>query len=141
MMDGHRTGMFRPFGARSFRAKYSRTSGCVSSETSVPAASRFTVSSFAVASRVKATFRCASLIPTSTSVRPGIAGGFSNAARQSAVAGRSNRPNRRRMATARAFFEQSLMPVPGTRNDENVLEWDNGSGGGRRVAGRSSLEL
>ena len=54
--------------------------------SSVPAASRFTVSSFAASSRVKATFRCASLIPTSASVRYGDGGRFQQ--RGEAVGGR-----------------------------------------------------
>ena len=76
---GARRARPRAVAVRSCRAKYSRSSGWASSESSVPAASRFTVSSFASSSRVKATFRCASLMPTKRLGQPGMAGAFRSA--------------------------------------------------------------
>jgi hypothetical protein len=80
----------------------------VSVQHEQPAVSRFTVSSFASCSRVKARLRCASLVPTSGSVRSGMAGTFHKALRQPASAGRSNSPSSR--LTPKAYASKARSP-------------------------------
>ena len=73
---------------------------------------RFTVSSFASSSRVKAMFRWASVIPMSDSVRSVMTGDCFSTVRQSAEAGRSNSPSRRSTPIARrpSLFSSSSLP-------------------------------
>jgi hypothetical protein len=64
-------------------------------------------------SRVKARLRCASLVPTSGSVRSGMAGTFQKALRQPASAGRSNSPSSR--LTPKACASKARFPPTMTR--------------------------